>query len=59
VERPLRSVHTLPSFNGLSALKIAPATPPHVPFIFVSGTSGEEVAIEALKIGAGYRLPAI
>jgi len=25
---------------------------PEVPFIFVSGTLGEEVAIEALKIGA-------
>src|SRR5246127_5502284 len=43
---------TLPSFDGLSALKIARRNSPHVPFIFVSGTLGEEVAIEALKIGA-------
>jgi PAS domain S-box-containing protein len=44
--------YTLPTFDGLSALKIALATCPTVPFIFVSGTLGEEVAIEALKIGA-------
>jgi DNA-binding NtrC family response regulator len=44
--------YTLPSFDGLSALKIARQRWPHVPFIFVSGTLGEEVAIEALKIGA-------
>jgi PAS domain S-box-containing protein len=44
--------HTLPSFDGISALKIARQDRPHVPFIFVSGTLGEEVAIEALKVGA-------
>lgn len=44
--------YTLPSFDGLSALKIARQSRPHVPFIFVSGTLGEEVAIEALTIGA-------
>src|ERR1700736_3360883 len=44
--------YTLPSFDGLSALKIARKSRPDVPFIFVSGTLGEEVAIEALKIGA-------
>src|SRR3984893_7604533 len=44
--------YTLPSFDGLSALKLALSICPDVPFIFVSGTLGEEVAIEALKIGA-------
>ncbi|MBV8353341.1 MAG: response regulator [Verrucomicrobia bacterium] len=44
--------YTLPSFDGLSALKIAQEGWPQVPLIFVSGTLGEEVAIEALKIGA-------
>ena len=44
--------YTLPSFDGLSALKIAQQNWLHVPFIFVSGTLGEEVAIEALKTGA-------
>jgi signal transduction histidine kinase/DNA-binding response OmpR family regulator len=42
----------LPSFDGMSALRIAQQMRPHVPFIFVSGTLGEEVAVEALKIGA-------
>jgi PAS domain S-box-containing protein len=44
--------YTLPSFDGLSALKLAISACPDVPFIFVSGTLGEEVAIEALKVGA-------
>jgi PAS domain S-box-containing protein len=44
--------YTLPSFDGLSALKIAKQHSPNVPFIFVSGTLGEDVAIEALKTGA-------
>jgi PAS domain S-box-containing protein len=44
--------YTLPSFDGISALKIAVEKCPEVPFIFVSGTLDEEVAIEALKIGA-------
>jgi PAS domain S-box-containing protein len=44
--------YSLPSFDGISALKSAMKTCPDVPFIFVSGTLGEEVAIEALKIGA-------
>jgi PAS domain S-box-containing protein len=44
--------YSLPSFDGISALKIAVEKRPEVPFIFVSGAMGEEVAIEALKIGA-------
>jgi signal transduction histidine kinase len=44
--------YALPSFDGLSALKITLGQRPDLPFIFVSGTMGEEVAIEALKIGA-------
>jgi PAS domain S-box-containing protein len=44
--------YTLPSFDGLSALKITQHHSPEVPFIFVSGTLGEDVAIEALKTGA-------
>ncbi len=43
---------TLPEFDGLSALEIARAVAPHVPFIFLSGTIGEERAIEALQRGA-------
>ena len=36
----------------MSALKIAAQRSPDVPFIFVSGMLGEELAIEALKLGA-------
>jgi signal transduction histidine kinase len=44
--------HTLPSFDGLSALAIVKKDWPELPLIFVSGTLGEELAIEALKNGA-------
>ena len=46
------SDYKLPSFDGLSALKLASSARPDLPFIFVSGALGEELAIEALKIGA-------
>lgn len=42
----------LPAFDGSSALALARSRRPDVPFIFVSGTMGEEVAIETLKNGA-------
>lgn len=44
--------YALPSFDGVSALRIAAAQVPDVPFIFVSGSIGEELAIECLKQGA-------
>jgi PAS domain S-box-containing protein len=44
--------YTLPSFDGLSALAIVKKDWPELPLIFVSGTLGEELAIEALKNGA-------
>ncbi|MEH2245992.1 response regulator [Nostoc sp.] len=44
--------YTLPGFDGISALKIAQKLCPDTPFIFVSGSMGEELAIEALKLGA-------
>ncbi|HEV2702374.1 MAG TPA: EAL domain-containing protein [Steroidobacteraceae bacterium] len=43
---------TLPGFDGLSALRIVREVSPDVPFIFVSGTIGEECAIDALQRGA-------
>src|SRR5262245_60966761 len=42
---------SMPSFDGLSALGLARALTPETPFIFVSGTIGEERALEALKQG--------
>jgi len=44
--------HSLPHFDGLSALEITKNKCPDVPFIFVSGKMGEDFAIEALKCGA-------
>src|SRR4051794_4434575 len=43
---------TLPGFDGAIALLIANSRRPEIPFIFVSGTIGEERAVEALKCGA-------
>lgn len=43
---------SLPAFDGYSALAIAQERCPSAPFIFVTGTLGEEVAIETLKKGA-------
>jgi len=42
----------LPGFSGSSALAMARAKRPDIPFIFVSGTMGEDVAVESLKEGA-------
>src|SRR3989442_962884 len=44
--------YSLPGFDGLTALNIAQEKNPDVPFIFVTGTLGEEVVIEMLKSGA-------
>jgi PAS domain S-box-containing protein len=46
------SDHSLPQFDGLSALEIVQTQYPEVPFIFVTGAMGEEWAIESLKKGA-------
>ena len=46
------SDHDLPSFDGMSALVIAREKAEHVPFIFVTGSVGEEVAIRSLRDGA-------
>lgn len=43
---------SMPRFDGLSALRISQEMQPDIPFIFVSGTIGEEMAVESLKRGA-------
>jgi diguanylate cyclase (GGDEF)-like protein/PAS domain S-box-containing protein len=43
---------TMPRFDGMRALDLARELVPDTPFIFVSGTLGEEYAIRALKNGA-------
>jgi len=44
--------YTLPSFDGPSALAIVRAKFPLLPFIFVTGTMGEDKAVETLRQGA-------
>jgi two-component system cell cycle sensor histidine kinase/response regulator CckA len=44
--------HTLPHFSGYSALTIWKSKRCTTPFIFISGTLGEQAAVEALKQGA-------
>ncbi|HXJ40132.1 MAG TPA: response regulator, partial [Bryobacteraceae bacterium] len=44
--------YLLPSCNGLEALAHARRDHPEVPFLLVSGTIGEQAAIESLKSGA-------
>src|SRR5260370_32601358 len=43
---------TMPKFEGMEALAIAKRSHPEIPFIFVSGTIGEENAVRALQSGA-------
>src|SRR4051812_13515641 len=42
----------LPTYDGISALKLAQKEKPGVPILLVSGTIGEEAAIEGFKAGA-------
>lgn len=42
----------MPDFSGYRALQIARERVPRIPFMFVSGTMGEEAAVEALQGGA-------
>ncbi len=44
--------YRLPTYDGISALRLAHERCPEIPFIFVSGTMGEESAIKALTQGA-------
>ena len=43
---------SMPQFNALAALEVAKAKGPDLPFIIVSGTIGEELAVAAMKNGA-------
>jgi PAS domain S-box-containing protein len=43
---------SMPGFDGMSALALTRDKRPDLPFIFVSGTIGEDAAIESLKQGA-------
>ena len=43
---------TMPGFSGYEALRVVRDACPLLPFIFVSGTMGEEIAVQALQQGA-------
>jgi len=44
--------YTLPSFDGMTALKIKQEITPAIPLILLSGTINEEMAVECMKAGA-------
>jgi phosphoserine phosphatase RsbU/P len=46
------SDYSVPRYNGFAALKFARQKYPDLPFILVSGTLGEEQAVDSLKSGA-------
>lgn len=46
------SDHAMPTMNGMDALEAVRAHNSDVPFIFVSGTIGEDLAVEAMRTGA-------
>src|SRR4051795_10023623 len=48
--------NSMPSFTGTEALKIVRSRNADIPFIFVSGTMAEDLAITALEAGAGQAL---
>lgn len=46
------SDYNVPAFDGASALALVRTRSPELPFIFVSGAIGDDVAVECLKAGA-------
>jgi hypothetical protein len=46
------SDYSMPHLSGLIALRLVREKDPDLPFILVSGTIGEELAVEAMKAGA-------
>ena len=46
------SDHSMPQFSGRAALQVLRERDLDVPFIFVSGTIGEDAAVESMRMGA-------
>jgi len=46
------SDYSMPQFNGLKALELLQQKGLNIPFVLVSGTVGEDIAVEAMKRGA-------
>jgi diguanylate cyclase len=61
------SDHSMPAFGSGAALQMVRGRDPDVPFVIVSGTMGEDVAVDAMRAGANdylvkgrlARLPAV
>ncbi|MBW1868528.1 MAG: response regulator [Deltaproteobacteria bacterium] len=47
------SDYAMPGFTGIDALRIAKKHDPDIPFILISGAIGEDIAVRAMKEGAG------
>ena len=50
------SDYSMPRFSGLEALAVTLQLAPEVPFLLVSGTVGEEVAVQSIRAGAADNL---
>jgi len=46
------SDYSLPQFDGMTALRLALARDPDIPFVLVTGSSNEEIAVQCMKAGA-------
>src|SRR5258708_19484006 len=46
------SDYAMPHFSGLQALELLKATGKDIPFILISGSAGDEIAIAAMRAGA-------
>jgi PAS domain S-box-containing protein len=44
--------YSLPQFDGMTALRMARKLVPQIPFVIVTGSVSEEVAVECMKAGA-------
>jgi hypothetical protein len=44
--------YSMPQFSGLRAAELTLASELNIPFILISGTVGEDMAVEAMKLGA-------
>lgn len=55
LKNPLDAIlsdYSMPQFDGLRALKLLRESGSNVPFILISGTVGEDIAVEAMRLGA-------
>ena len=46
------SDYAMPEFSGLRALELLKKSGLEIPFVLISGTIGEDTAVQAMKLGA-------